>query len=139
MGGRPELRLTWVRRYLCTKCGATPTVAPREVLTRRLFSASAIALALALFGVSAMASTEVRARISPWAVVGATAAASWSSLRRWVRAVRDGRLFGVRAVPVAWTARQVAARAATTVAARAPVRAGTDDVVADAFVGALSG
>jgi len=108
-------------------------------MTKRLFSASAIALALALFSVSAMAMSEVRARISPWTTVGATAAASWCSLRRWVRAVREGRLFGVREVPSSWTARQVAARAATTVAARAPVRPGADDVVADAFVGALSG
>jgi hypothetical protein len=69
-------------------------VTPREVLRRRLFSAPAIALALALFGVSEVALTEVRARISPWATVGATAAAGWVSLRRWVADVRAGRLRG---------------------------------------------
>jgi hypothetical protein len=137
--GPPTLRVTAVRRYLCTRCGATPTVTPSDILPRRLFSAPAIALALALFGVSEVALTDVRARISPWATVGATAAAGWVSLRRWVADVRAGRLFSVRAVPETWTARQVAARAATTLAARAPVRAGTDNVLADAFVGALSG
>lgn len=133
------LRVTAVRRYLCTKCGATTTVAPREVATRRLFSACAIGLALALFGVSKLSLSEVRARISPWATVGATSAATWGTALRWVAAVRAGRLFEVRAAPATWTARQFAARAATTLAARAPVRPGTDDVVADAFVGALSG
>lgn len=137
--GAPELRVTWVRRYLCTRCGATPTVTPAEVMTKRLFSAPAIALALALFGMSALSLAEVRARISPWASVGATAAASWVTLRRWVSSVRAGRLFAVRPMPLDWTARQVAARATTTVAARAPVRTGADSIVADAFVGALSG
>ena len=137
--GPPELRVTSVRRYLCTRCRATQTVTPREVLAKRLFSAAAIALALAFFGVTEMALSEVRARISPWVAVGATAAAGWVSLRRWVVAVREGRLFAVRAAPTTWTARQVAARAAMTLAARAPVRPGTDDVVANAFVGALSG
>ena len=137
--GPSVLRLTAVRRYLCTKCGSTTTVAPREVATRRLFSACAIGLALALFGVSKLSLSEVRARISPWATVGATSAATWGTALRWVAAVRAGRLFEVRDAPVTWTARQIAARAATTLAARAPVRPGTDDVVADAFVGALSG
>ena len=136
--GPPELRLSWVRRYLCTRCGATPTVTPTEVMAKRLFSAPAIALALALFGVAALPAHEVRARISPWAAVGTTAAASWVTLRRWVRAVRAG-LFAVRPMPLTWTARQVAQRAATTVAARAPVGPGAADVVASAFVGALSG
>jgi hypothetical protein len=109
------------------------------VLTRRLFSAPAIALALALFGVSELALTEVRARISPWATVGATSAASWVSVRRWVAAVVAGKLFDVRPAPADWTAWLVAARAATTLAARAPVRPGRADPLADAFVGALSG
>jgi hypothetical protein len=109
------------------------------VLTRRLFSASAIALALALFGVSGQSLRRVRARISPWATVGATSAAGWVSVRRWVKAVTEGRLFAVRAVPATWTARQVAARAATTLAARAPVGPGTGNLQADAFVGAQSG
>ena len=137
--GTPLTRLVVVRRYRCQRCGATPTVVPAGVVARYLFSGPAVALALALFGVTGLALAEVRRRVSPWATVGATAAAGWGTLRRWAAAVRAGRLFGVRAVPEGWTARQVAARAATTLAARAPAAAGTADVVADAFVGALSG
>ena len=44
----PQVRVFCVRRYRCTRCRATATVVPREVLTRRLFTAGAIALALAL-------------------------------------------------------------------------------------------
>ena len=108
------------RRYQCQGCGAVVMVVPRGIVRRRLYSASAIALALALYGVAALAPGEVRRRVSPLQIVGATAAAGWASLRRWSRAVRAGRLFPVvRALPAEATLRQVAARAATTLAAYA--------------------
>lgn len=49
-GEAAEVRLVSVRRFRCIACGATCTVCPREVLTRRLYAVPAIALALALFG-----------------------------------------------------------------------------------------
>jgi hypothetical protein len=106
-------------------------------LTRRLFTASAIALALALFGVMGLAPSVVRERVSPWAVVGATAAAGWCTLPRWTKAVREGRLFrGVRRAPDDWTPRQVAARAAMTLSTAGPWA--DMDVARAAFLGALA-
>lgn len=113
------------------------TVAPRETLTHRLFSASAIGLALALFGVLMLPMSEVRALVSPWLAVGATSASTWLTLRRWAVAVREGRLFRVvRPSPVSWSPRRIAERAATTVASYAIPVPGPPDVVVDAFRGA---
>jgi len=134
--GAPELRNTWVRRFRCKLCEATMTVAPREVLTKRLYSAAAIALALALFGLAGLPLREVRGRVSPWSAVGHTAAATWCTVPRWTAAVCEGRLFEVRRPPAGWTPRQVAERAATTLAARAPPEPAT--LVAAAFRGALA-
>lgn len=138
VAGKPELRLVWVQRFLCKACEAAMTVAPREVLTKRLYSACAIALALALFALTGLPLHEVRERVSPWATrVGHTAAASWASVPRWTQAVREGRLFVVRRPPEDWTPRQVAERTATTLAARAPLEPGPTQLVAAAFRGAL--
>lgn len=135
--GAPQIRCFFVRRYKCQRCGATPTVVPRETLTRRLFSACAIALALALFGLSKLPLHAVRERVSPWATVGATAASTWRTVPRWTVAIRDGRLFrAVRRAPRDWTPRQIAARAATTLAAFSPLSLGVEDLIASAFYGA---
>jgi hypothetical protein len=115
---------------------AVVVVGPRGLVRRRLYSAGAIALALTLFGVLGIAPGEVRRRVSPLRIVGATAAASWASLRRWSRAVRARSLFpGVRALPDDSTLREVAARAATTLAACAPGPAGLP-LESAAFLGA---
>ncbi|HTP25568.1 MAG TPA: hypothetical protein VMK12_07905 [Anaeromyxobacteraceae bacterium] len=109
------------RRYECQECGAVLLVVPGGILRRRLYSAAAIALALAVWSLEEKAPAEVRARVSPWRLVGATAAEGWASLRRWAKAVRGGRLFPVvRALPGEVRLRQVAARAATTLAALVP-------------------
>ncbi len=77
---------------------------------------------------------EVRRPVSPLRVVGATAAAGWASLRRWCRAVRAQQLFtAVRALPADATLREVAARAATTLAAYGP---GGVTLESAAFLGA---
>ncbi len=136
VGGTPRLLGVLARRYACQSCGAIVMVVPRGVVYRRLYSAGAIALALALWGVSELAPAEVRRRVSPFAFVGATAAAGWESLRRWSHAVRAGRLFPVvRALPAEVTLRQVAARAATTLAACAPGSRGLS-IDSAAFLGA---
>jgi len=136
-GGGAALIVLLVRRYLCLVCGGIATVVPRGVLRGWLFSASAIALALALFGIEGMSEAEVRKRTSPWMVVGATAAEGWLSLRRWIRAIRAGRLFSdVRMVGPGWTARQVAARAAVVLAGRGPSELRVFEPVWAAFIGA---
>ncbi len=135
VGSAPALIAILVRRYLCLSCGAVVVVGPRGPVRRRLYAAGAIALALALYGVAGLAPAEVRRRVGPLRIVGPTAAAGWASLRRWCRAVRARRLFLViRALPVGATLRQVAARAATTLAACAP---GTEGLALEsaAFIG----
>ena len=117
--GTPEEVDILGRRYRCQRCGAVLLVVPGGVLRSRLFSASAIGLALALWALHRLPAREVRRLVSPWGVVGSTSAAGWASLRRWVR--QAPRLFpGVRASPDHWTDRQRAERIATTLAACAP-------------------
>lgn len=114
-----------VRRYVCTGCRATCTVVPCEVLHRRLYSAPAIALALALFGLLARSAARVRGAVSPWQHVGPAGAGRWDTLSAWVAALRAGTLWpGLPACPAHWTRRQVAARAAAALAARASEAAG---------------
>ncbi len=126
-----------VRRYRCHACGAIIQVVPSDVAPRRHYSRSAIGLAVALFGVARRSAAEVRRRVSPWQVVGAAAAAGWAALRRWVAAIRRGGIFpGVRAIPKGFTARQVAERIATTVAAHAPLSCAALALPHQAFVGA---
>jgi hypothetical protein len=109
-----------LRRYRCLACGAVVSVGPSELVPRWLFSAPAIGWALWLFGVAKQSAAKVRSQVSPWSTVGATAAAGWVTLRRWASAVRDRRLFAlVRRCPAKWSARKVAERAATTLAALA--------------------
>ncbi len=106
---------------------------PCGVLRSCLFAASAIGLALALWAVHRLPARQVRQRVSPWSVVGATAAGGWASLRRWVR--QAPQLFpGVRPCPNDWTDRQRAERIATSLAAFSPA---VDGPLAErAFAGA---
>lgn len=120
-GSAPRLLEVGVRRYRCVGCRATCTVAPRETLTRRLFSAPAIAWALALYGLVLLPTWRIREAVSPWTYVGASAHRRWPAPGRWASAVQRGDVFGcVRPCPEGWGARQVAARAAATLAAHAP-------------------
>lgn len=135
--GAPLLVEVQVRRYRCTACGATQTVVPAEVLTRRLYSASALVWALALWGIDALTAAAVRARVSPWRVVGAASATRWDALRRWARSAKRGALLEcVRAVPATWTLRQAAARTAATVASFALPTTEPPSLAALAFRGA---
>lgn len=94
------------------------TVAPSVALTARLYTASAIAWALALYGLQKLAAAAIRKLVSPMRVIGATSVARWLTLRRWCRDVATARLFcGVRRV--AGTAREVAAAAASSLSAYA--------------------
>ncbi|HEX5853748.1 MAG TPA: hypothetical protein VFY36_11720 [Solirubrobacteraceae bacterium] len=127
------------RRYVCRPCGAVLLVVPSGVIGGRLFSAAAIGLALVLFGVCGLSMAETRSRVSPWRHVGETAGLSWLSLRRWVCAVRERRLFAcVRPSPARFTARQVAERAALTLSALAPTALADDRIEARVFAGAVA-
>jgi hypothetical protein len=133
----PSTETCWVRRFLCQLCEVGCTVGPATVLPRRLFSACAIALALGWWGLEQRPAAEVRSGVSPWSVVGEASYGGWSSLRRWARAVRAGRLFkGVRPSPNDFSLRQVAARAASTLAASA--ESTTGPLSHQAFQGALA-
>lgn len=106
------------RRFRCIPCGAVLVVVPREVVAGRLYSAAAIALALALWGLAGAAAAEVRRRICPAAILGFAAATSWATLRRWAQAVARGALFPSAPRPQAGAAlRHVAASAAAALAA----------------------
>jgi hypothetical protein len=119
-GEPPQEQTVLLRRYLCLACDAVIVVGPRDLVPGWIYSGPAIAWALWLFGVAKQSAAKVRSQVSPWALVGATAAVGWATLRRWARAVRDHRLFAlVRRCPAEWSPREVAARAATTLAALA--------------------
>ena len=117
-GEAPALTVVKVRRFRCTRCGATMTVTPAEALTARLYTASAIAWALALYGLQKLASTAVRKLVSPMRIVGLSSTTRWPTLRRWCRDVAGARLFrGVRLAP--GPPRAVAATAASSLSAYA--------------------
>jgi hypothetical protein len=127
-----------VRRYVCRLCTAVLVVVPLGVIAGRLFCAAAIGLAVALFGVAKLPMGEVRRRVSPWQHVGTSAEGSWLSLRRWVHAIRERRLFvSVRPAPSRFTAREIAARAAQTLAALAPPSLAAVAIEHRVFAGAV--
>jgi hypothetical protein len=96
-------------------------VVPRELLPRRLYTASAIGLALAMWALLGMTEAAVRTRVSPFATVGATAIGSWITVRRWAADTANKRLFATsRASPEDFTLRQHAERAASALRALAP-------------------
>jgi hypothetical protein len=108
------------RRYRCVPCGALFLVVPREVMPRRQYSAAAIGLALALWGLVRATALAVRLRVNPAKVLGFDAMTGWVTLRRWTKAVKERRLFA--SVPAAGPSamlRDVAALAATALAASA--------------------
>lgn len=116
-GAEPTEVVFRLRRYLCRTCGAVLEVVPATVSEGRLYTACAIGWALALFGIGRLPPAKVRAQVAPRRRLGATAAAGWVQLVRWVRAIRERVLFAVvRAAPPTWTPRQVAERAASTLA-----------------------
>lgn len=119
IGGPPEESAVAVRRYKCTRCGATVTVAPRGVLRRRLYGATAIGLGLALFGIEHLSAGAVREAIAPTASHRASAeGATWSTLRRWAGEAKAGTLTEEgRPCLATFTLRQAAERMAATLQA----------------------
>lgn len=121
------------RRYECQRCRACMLVVPSEVLPRRLYTACAIGLALALWALLGETEAAVRARVSPFTIVGAAAFGSWITLRRWAADAARGQLLATsRASPSNFTLRQHAERAAAGLEALAAAGLARD---AAAFVG----
>jgi len=108
------------RRYLCLHCDAVIVVVPRGILPRRQYTASAIALALTLWASLGRTPREVRRRVSPSRIVGASRPGRWVTLARWSEAARRGTLFGQVRPIQAGTRREVAARVAMVIVAEAP-------------------
>ena len=125
-----------IRRYRCGPCGAVMSVVPHGVIARRHYSASAIVLAMALFGVERLPPRAVRAAVSPWRIIGETAVAGWTALRRWIGAVRARTLLREtrRASPGA-SARKIAEHVTTTAAAFAAPSLRHLPLLAQAFAG----
>lgn len=98
------------------------TVSPRGVLLRRLYAASVIGLALALFGIQRESAQAVRKAIVPTASERDRAeGATWSTLRRWAGEAKAGTLtVEGRACPSTFTLRQAAERTASTLGALGP-------------------
>lgn len=135
--GEPTVVTLMVRCYHCQGCRAVIRSAPRTVCYRRLYSAPAIALALALWGVARLTVAEVRGRISPWKVIGNSAPKRWPTLRKWATAVKArAMLVCVRQCPDHFTLRQVAERAATTLAGLCPSDLSGLGLSAQTFIGA---
>jgi hypothetical protein len=138
--GSPQTAVLLVRRYQCQRCAAIVTVVPQGVVPRRHYAAPAIALALVLFALRGLPENEVRARVSPWRVVGDAAQEGWSTLRRWCRAAQQGALFvpgfpDVRVCPADFTLRQVAERVAAALSSLAPPGMGEHGPEVRAFFG----
>jgi hypothetical protein len=111
------LREVKVRRYRCRACGSTCTVAPWEVVTRRLYAVTAVVWALALWAVMGLGLGVVRQRVNPWATVGESTARRWRTVRHWLSAVQQGRLLSqVRPWAPGLSARQAAAHVVHVVA-----------------------
>jgi hypothetical protein len=125
------------RRYRCVPCKAVSTVVPQEMLARRLYSVSAIGLALALWALAQATAAQVRRRVSPAKIVGSTAASGWATLRRWARAVQHKKLFASTPAPrQGATLRQVAASTAAALGASADPTSRGLALYARAFFGA---
>jgi hypothetical protein len=75
-----------------------------------------------------------RARVSLFAIIGATAQTRWMTLRRWATDAGEGRLLGTaRASPAGFARRQHAERTGAALVAIAPAGLALD---AAAFAGA---
>lgn len=132
--GEPRVCELLLRRYACQRCKAVLTVGPRGLLPRRRYCAMVIALALWLWAVCQQTDARVREQMSPVANEGLSRPERWTTLRRWARAVREGRLWPSTSVDPSWSLRDCARRAARLLRSRASPDAGADE--AQVFRGA---
>lgn len=132
---RPYERVVRVRRFRCCRCRAVVTVVPADVLPRKHYSATAIALAIALLGVLRYSFAAVRRAVSTWFTVGPSAR-GWPSLLRWIDDAVERALWGdIRAGPADASRHAHAHRIAMSLAGHAPHGTG-GSLVHQACVGA---
>lgn len=117
--GKPTIEIVDVRRFECQRCGAVMTVVPREVLHGVLYAASAIGLALLLYGLDKRSARAVRARVSIFPALDASTP-GWPTLRRWIARAESLWRLERTSLPHAST-RQRAERAAMQLVAHAQV------------------
>lgn len=115
----PEVGVVNARRFQCQRCGAVMTVVPREILHGVLYAASAIGLALFLYGVERQSARAVRASVSTFPALDASTP-GWPALRRWI--LRASSLWRLdRAPPPNASMRQRAERAAMELVTHAQI------------------
>ena len=124
--GPPRVWELLLRRYECQICKAVITVGPRGLLPGRHYSAMVIAVALWLWAVGRLTDPAVRKRTSPNEDQGLSRPERWTTLRRWARAVRDGRLWPSASIDAEWSLRDCAERAARLVWSRGRPDSNTD-------------
>jgi hypothetical protein len=117
----PSLREVLTRRYECQRCGAVLVVVPCDVAPRRHYAATAIALALALYGVLGRSQATVRSAVSSDGALGVCATYRWRTLARWIDAMAAHALLpALHALAAAQGRRAIAQRAAMAIGAHAP-------------------
>lgn len=119
--GPPEERVLALRRYRCRACRHVMTVGPRGLSPRRLFSAAAIALGLALYA-AGCTTKQLRERLSPRRLAGPSATDEWLAPKRWVLALAGGLVFAGLGAVTAPEPRRRAELAVLALSARAPNR-----------------
>jgi hypothetical protein len=97
-GERPRQVEVFVRRFLCRSCHRTMTVGPRQMRAQRRYSASALLLALALWGLCGLSAGAIRKEVSPWQVPADVT--GWGSLARWAKQGVAGKLWPLPGVPL---------------------------------------
>jgi len=133
--GEPETVTVAVRRYQCQRCGGITTVLPGGLCARRHYSASAIGLALCLFGLMGRSIGETRQRVCTWTL--GFDLNRWSTLRQWVTAVGAGKLLPRIVAWRQWPERVGLRAGAERVAACLySLEAGTGTLVEQVFAGA---
>jgi hypothetical protein len=126
-GGEAVERELQVRRYACQRCRAVITVGPRGLLPGRLYTAAALVLALWLWVVAQRTDPEVRAATCPVPDEGLSRPERWTTLRRWAKAARAGRLWTGPVMAADWTLRQCAERVARWIWSRGDPSAASDE------------
>jgi hypothetical protein len=121
--------------YRCKACTAVLTVLPSSGLARKHFSGAAMALALALWGLSGWSAAQVRALVGGRMQAGGQSR-GWRTLARWARQVADGALWASLDSRAKGEPRQVAARAAQALCGLAPPWARAAGLPHQAFAGA---
>lgn len=114
-----EVGVMMQRRYRCTRCGAVIVVRPRGVVAHRRYTLAAIALSLWLWAVELWNDAQVRTKASVRPTAGISRPERWTTLRRWARAAREGRLWRSVAADTSWTLREHAERVVRVLAAAA--------------------